>query len=143
MIRAVFDANTIVSMFPATDGALADLYHYWDRKRFQIVTSEHILVEVRRAWSKPYWIERFSSARAEVSLQLLRTFAELAELALPIGVGVATHPEDDFILATALSSHADYLVTGDRQILKLGQIGDTMIVRPAAFLAVLNDASSS
>lgn len=139
MIRAVLDANTLVSMFPAIDGALAGLYDHWDRRNFQIVTSEHILIETGRAWSKPYWIQRFSSARAQVSLQLLRTYAELAELALPIIVGLATHPEDDFILATALSAHADYLVTGDRQILKLGQIGTAMIVQPAVFLAILDD----
>jgi predicted nucleic acid-binding protein len=30
--------------------------------------------------------------------------------------GVATHPEDDPILATALSAGADYLVTGDRRL---------------------------
>ena len=56
--------------------------------------------------------------------------------------GVATHPEDDLILATAISGNADYLVTGDRQLLALGSYGGVRIVTPRDFLAIL-DAESA
>ena len=52
--------------------------------------------------------------------------------------GVATHPEDDYILATAVSGSADYLVTADAQLLKLGVFQDVQIVTPAAFLNILD-----
>ncbi len=48
--------------------------------------------------------------------------------------GVATHPEDDLILATAVSGGAQYLVTGDRQLLKLGNYQGVQIVTARDFL---------
>jgi predicted nucleic acid-binding protein len=50
---------------------------------------------------------------------------------------VATHPEDDLVLATAVSAHADYLVTGDRKLQRLGSYQGVRILSPREFLAVL------
>ncbi len=60
---------------------------------------------------------------------------------MPITVtvqGVASHPEDDLILATAVSARADYLVTGDRQLLALGTFQGVQIVSPRDFVAILD-----
>jgi predicted nucleic acid-binding protein len=51
--------------------------------------------------------------------------------------GVATHPEDDLILAIALSGGVDYLVTLDRQLLALESYGGVRILTPQAFFAIL------
>jgi predicted nucleic acid-binding protein len=48
--------------------------------------------------------------------------------------GIATHPEDDLIVATALSAKADYLVTGDRKLLELGTYAGITFVSPRGFL---------
>lgn len=55
--------------------------------------------------------------------------------------GVATHPEDDLILAAAVSARADYLVTGDDQLQKLGGFEGVKIVSPREFLRLLDDES--
>jgi len=51
--------------------------------------------------------------------------------------GVATHPEDDLILATSLSARADNLVTGDLKLRRLGRIGGVRIVSPREFLDLI------
>jgi predicted nucleic acid-binding protein len=56
--------------------------------------------------------------------------------------GVASHPEDDLILATAVSAQADYLVTGDRQLLALGEYQGAQIVTPRAFATILGPPTS-
>ena len=55
---------------------------------------------------------------------------------LPEGDEVSD-PNDAFLLAMALASDADYLVTGDRRagLLQSGSIGRRRIVTPAAFCA--------
>ena len=54
-------------------------------------------------------------------------------------VGVATSPEDDLAIATALSAKSDYLVTGYKPFLK--KVGPTyqgvMIVNPSDFIKKL------
>jgi predicted nucleic acid-binding protein len=42
------------------------------------------------------------------------------------------------ILATAVSGGADYLVTGDKQLLKLGSFEGVRIVDSRAFLEILD-----
>jgi predicted nucleic acid-binding protein len=52
--------------------------------------------------------------------------------------GVATHPEDDLVLATAISAGADYLVTGDRRFrTRIPRYRSVLLLSPAEFLAVL------
>jgi predicted nucleic acid-binding protein len=50
--------------------------------------------------------------------RLLDQTAERTPISVEV-VGVATHPEDDVILATAVSADVDYLVTGDVQLQRL------------------------
>lgn len=138
MIRAVLDANIIVSGFPASSGTLAALIEHWRAGQFRIVVSYHIMREVERAWSKPYWQPRFAPPLVERALAVLQIEGEVTPLTVPVE-GVATHPEDDKVLATAISGRADYLVTGDWQLQRLGSYRGVGILSPRQFLALLED----
>ncbi len=45
--------------------------------------------------------------------------------------------KDDYLLAYALVGQADYLVTGDNDLLVLQQVGNLSIVSPQEFLKTL------
>lgn len=66
---------------------------------------------------------------------------------IPVAIKVqgATHPEDDLILATAVSEKADYLVTGDGHLLT--KVGNSYrgitLVTPKDFLKILQDLHST
>jgi putative PIN family toxin of toxin-antitoxin system len=137
VIRAVLDANALVSGLPASAGTLAAIIDCWRSGQFQLVVSHHILAEVRRAWTKPYWQARFSPTLIERTLTLLHDNADLTPLTATVE-GVATHPEDDLVLATAVSGDADYLITGDRQLQRLGTFQGVRILSPRQFLALLD-----
>ena len=47
---------------------------------------------------------------------------------------VATTPDDDLILATAVAGQAPFLVTGDRQLRNLGEYQGVRILGPREFL---------
>jgi predicted nucleic acid-binding protein len=51
--------------------------------------------------------------------------------------GIATHPEDDVILATAVSTKADYLVTGGSKLQQVGTYKAVTILSPRRFLETL------
>ncbi|HKS71183.1 MAG TPA: hypothetical protein VJQ45_12220 [Ktedonobacterales bacterium] len=51
--------------------------------------------------------------------------------------GVATHPEDDVIVATASAASADYVVTDDKHLRNVGIYGGTRIISTAEFAALL------
>ena len=136
MTRAVLDANVIVGAFPSAHGPLAGVLAAWRNHQFTLVSSEQILAEVERAWQSRYWRQWVSPDVVKRSLELLRIFADVVPITAPVS-GVASHPEDDLILATAASGAADYLVTGDRQLLALGTFYEVRIVSARQFLDIL------
>lgn len=69
-------------------------------------------------------------------MALLREEAAITPIAVNVQ-GVATHPEDDVVLATAVSARVDYLVTGDKGLLQLEHDQDIVMLTPRAFLNVL------
>ena len=136
MIRAVLDANILVSGFPAATGTVAMLIDRWRAGEFLLVVSQHILDEVGRAWTKPYWQARFAPILIERALALLQQDADLTTITATVK-GVATHPEDDVVLATAMSAQVDYLVTGDKHLQALGRYQNVTILSPRDFLTLL------
>lgn len=142
MIRAVLDTNVLLSGFVSSTGAPARLLDAWRAGVFDLVLSEHILQEFRRNLDQPYFRRRLTSEQAEADLYLLREYAEIVEVSENV-VGVATHPEDDLILATAISGVVDCLVTGDKKLLKLGSVGSIAILTAADFVAVLQTTEPS
>jgi predicted nucleic acid-binding protein len=74
--------------------------------------------------------------RIDAASALLQREARLVTVSAIVR-GVATHPADDVVLATALSAGVDYLVTGDRELQKLGSFGGVTILSPRDFLSLL------
>ena len=54
-----------------------------------------------------------------------------------VRVKVSRDPADDKFLEAAIEGHAQYVVTGDKDLLALKAHRDIRIVRPAAFLSML------
>ena len=85
---------------------------------------------------KPYFARRLSrEAIADYMAAVLHNavVVSLAESA----PRVASHREDDRVLATAATAEVDYLVTGDKGLQVLGQYQGVAIVSPRDFLRVL------
>ena len=136
MISAVLDTNVLASAL-LRRGSPPDLVlRAAILGRFRLITSEHILDELSRTLAQPYFRARLSPAQLTENLRYLRLLSETVE---PIVVvrGVAHHPEDDAVLAAAVSASAGYLVTGDRAFLRVRRYQGTELITPDAFLALL------
>jgi putative PIN family toxin of toxin-antitoxin system len=144
MIRAVLDTNVLASGALGLTGGVtppALLLHQWRAGRFRLIISDYIEEELRKTLAQPYFKRRISSEDRELFLILLTKIAEHVAIRHRV-TGIATHPEDDPILATALSAHVDYLVTGDQRLRdRVPSFQGIPLVSPAAFLDVLNRES--
>jgi predicted nucleic acid-binding protein len=74
-----------------------------------------------------------SSPALLAELAELRALAEVSEPA-PLAQPVCRDPDDDAVLALAIATHADLIVSGDRDLLALKHFQDIAIVTPAAAL---------
>jgi putative PIN family toxin of toxin-antitoxin system len=115
------------------------------RADFDLLISTRQRAELSDVLSRRRLIERFSVSLIEVQ-QLLALIDARAVIVpssgqpLPVPV---RDPKDERILASALDGNADYLVTGDNDLLVLAghpALGRLQIVTAATFLAVLADA---
>jgi predicted nucleic acid-binding protein len=53
--------------------------------------------------------------------------------------GVARDPEDDKLLACAVEGRADYLVSGDKDLLVLQEYAGVQVISPAQFVKILGE----
>jgi putative PIN family toxin of toxin-antitoxin system len=132
--RVTLDANVLAPGFTSHGSASARLIDLWRTGAFELVLSEHILSELARTLADPYFATRLPREDAAAILALLRTNATVTELTTQVR-GVATHPEDDVVLATALSGQAAILCTRDKQLLRLRSYQHVAILSPGELVA--------
>ncbi len=89
-----------------------------------------------RAFTDPYFAARVTTEEATAILLLQGANATVTDLTVEV-LGVASHPEDDLVLSTALSGHAELLCTRDKQLLKLRTHAGIRIVSPGELLGIL------
>ncbi len=65
----------------------------------------------------------------------------MALVELPAEIpAISRDPGDDLVIACAIVGHADVIVSGDRDLLTLGQVGRIPILTAAEFLHRLQEA---
>jgi putative PIN family toxin of toxin-antitoxin system len=134
-MKVVFDTNVLVSAF-VTEGVCSKLLGRARRRQFQLITSPFILKEFEAVLSK-----KLSATKGETR-QVLRILAEaisgLVQPAQPVS-GICRDRDDDHILSCIMAANADYLVTGDSDLMELREFRGTRIVAPRDFELLLED----
>ncbi|MGH7150378.1 MAG: putative toxin-antitoxin system toxin component, PIN family [Planctomycetota bacterium] len=139
MTRAVLDANVFVSAILAPRGTPASLLEALREMRFRLVASLPILREVGRALTYPKVARRhgLSAPSVRIFLSTISGAAFLTPGGLRLRI-VESDPDDDRYLECAVEGLADFLVTGDRHLLRIAEFETVSIVTPRAFLTHLD-----
>ena len=107
------------------------------------MTSESILQELRHSLDYPKVQRRlaFSGEELDEKIALLQFAAILVEGEVRNRI-VTADPDDDKYVAVAREGLAGFIVTGDQDLLRLGEHGEIQILTPREFLAVLDSSPS-
>jgi putative PIN family toxin of toxin-antitoxin system len=140
-MKVVLDTNILASGAIGATGTLSALVDAWRSGKFKVIVSSLILDELARTFQKPYFQRSLTDTQSSRFLKLLRKRATVSPVTVSVH-GIATHSEDDMILATAVSAKADYLVTGDTKLQHLGMYRGVAILSPRRFLETLTDEVS-
>ena len=137
-MNVVLDTNIWVSFLIGQN--LDEMEDRFLLNDIHILTSEDQLREVRDVIARPMFARYFSI----VERDSLEEF--LVKTALPVSpsekIELCRDPKDDFLLEIANAGDADYLVTGDEDLLVLKAIKRTRIIRLAEFRALLTEGSN-
>jgi len=133
-MKAVFDTNVLVAAF-VTEGVCAKLLGRARRKQLNLVISPFILKEFENVLLK-----KLSASKEQIRMatKLISEAAQIVSHESMVS-GICRDPDDDQILSCALSAKADYLVTGDFDLLELKEFHGIRILTPGAFELLFED----
>jgi putative PIN family toxin of toxin-antitoxin system len=100
-------------------------------KEIKVVVSDEMLKEISEVSSRPKFKNIFTAKRIKELFSLLDSYAIVVSPSQK--VNVCRDGKDNFLLEVVLEGEADYLVTGDEDLLVLDQFHNTKIVKPKDF----------
>jgi putative PIN family toxin of toxin-antitoxin system len=126
-MRVILDANVLIAAV-AGRGLCESLLELCLEDQDLIVSNE-LLDEVHRS------LVRKIKLPDSVALDVCRLLRTNAIMAIPetVSAGACRDPKDLYLLGLAESAKADFLVTGDRDLIESGWRGTTEIVTPRQF----------
>jgi len=138
--RAVLDTNVLVSSLVAEHGPPRRILDAWLEGHYVLVTSLYLVEELIHVLSYPRISKRISLTEGEMAaiLAALLSKAEVTpgHLRLP---GVTRDPKDDAVVACAKEGEADYIVSGDQDLLVLGEYEGIQVTTPRQCVEILGE----
>ncbi len=131
--RAVLDTNVLVSAATKNGRARQLVNKAMDDKQYDLIISPEIISETENVLSRP----KFEMHPDALGIfQLVTTSAEIVATESEFRE-VRADPDDDIVINAAHDGHADYIVTGDRHLLGMGEFRGIPIITIARMLDLL------
>lgn len=130
-MRVVVDTNVFVSLLIRPGDSFIALADFLDQQATVLYSAE-TLTEVIDVLRRQKFSRYTSTEDVAAFVEWLAAEGEL--VTVDQDVGGSRDPADDKFLSLAVAGRADYLVTGDKDLLVLKTIGTTPIVSPTEFL---------
>jgi len=137
--RVILDTNVLLSRLLLPDAITARAVRRL-LDHAQAIVSEHTLEELAQTLSRPKFDPYVSRADRQKFFEL---FARVAEW-VPITTTIrrCRDPKDDKFLELAVDGRADWIITGDKDLLDLSPFQSISMLTPAAALGFPDSAFS-
>ncbi len=140
-MRVLIDSNVFISylLTPHHAGSIQTIMAALSANAFTLLLPEALLEEiVVTVKRKPHLAKRIPPRKLQAFVNILQGFGEtIPRIKDPIPA-VVRDPKDDYLLAYAMVGQADYLVSGDKDLLLLqGAIEGMDFLDPPQFAALL------
>lgn len=133
-IRVVIDTNLWISFIISNRINLLESIILSNNVR--LLFSEKLIDEIRETIKKPKLRKYFGENSIDEMLDAFEPFIELIDVTSQINE--CRDPKDDFLLELAKDGKANYLVTGDTDLLVIEKSGLTEILKISDFIEKLN-----
>lgn len=128
-IRIIIDTNLWISFLIGRKlSCLLDLLSY---PEYQLVVSSELTEEIREVFMRPKFTKYYTHENLELLLKFLKNRA--VSFTLKNIPSRCRDPKDDYLLELALVSDADFLITGDKDLLDIKEIGNCQILTATEF----------
>jgi len=136
-VKIVVDTNVFVSSFLSPTGSPRQVIDLWKKGLVTLclcaeTLKEHLLVLARLGLQEePEMDELLALIRRGINIKFVAIEGTLRV--------VADDPDDDAFVECAVTAGAEYIVSGDRHLKKLGCFGEVKVIAPAEFLRLFQN----
>lgn len=140
----LYDANVLISYLLTSEkeGTIASIVEAGFEGTYQFYLPNEVIVELQKKITvKTFLSQRIPKPTAKKFIAALSLIAIIPEPITQQIPKVGRDLKDDYLLAYGVTGEADYLVTGDDDLLVLKQVGGLKIVSPTEFYKILSAIS--
>lgn len=123
--RVILDTNLWISFLITRDFSFLD--EYLERGGVELIFSDELFNEFITVAERPNFRKYFSYEDLKTLIQLINKYGTITKVTSD--VKLCRDNKDNFLINLAIDSKADFLVTGDKDLLEIGQVKETQILR--------------
>jgi uncharacterized protein len=127
--RIIIDTNLWISFLITKDFTQLDEIIF--SRHGILVFSQELLEEFLEVARRPKFRRFFSASDIEKILENIDEYADFVKVQTKIKV--CRDPKDNFLLSLSVDGNADFLLTGDKDLLELSKFGETAIITISDF----------
>ncbi|MEX2565689.1 MAG: putative toxin-antitoxin system toxin component, PIN family [Cyclobacteriaceae bacterium] len=129
--RVILDTNLWISFLISKRQQELDLL--LESGDITLIFSTELLEEFLEVSNRPKFKKFFKKSDIEALLSQIDSFGELIKVKTK--VEICRDPKDNFLLNLSIDGKADFLITGDTDLLVLGKINQTRIISWSEFIS--------
>ena len=135
-MRVLYDSNIFISYLLSPNGkTISKLFDRNILLNTTLLLPEPLITEfATRIKTKPFLSDKISHTQLKKFIETLSQLGEIVRTIKHPIPKISRDPKDDFLFAYAIVGKADYLVSGDKDLLVLKKIDNTMILNPRDFI---------
>ena len=132
--RVIIDTNLWISFLITNNlNILSELFLF---ERFQIIFSDELFNEFLDVARRPKFKKYFDEKSVQLLIENISEKLEFIEVASAISI--CRDLKDNFILALSIDGNADYIVTGDKDLLSLNGFKGKKIITINEFIKIID-----
>lgn len=133
-MKIIFDTNVIIAAF-ATRGLCHSIFELCV-DRHTVILSVELLAEIELNLRKKLKLPNTIISEILAYLGDIASVEEIDEIVK----GICRDPDDDKLLGLAKKTNAEYIITGDEDLVVLQEFCSTKIVRPREFWEIVKQS---
>ncbi len=122
--KVILDTNLWISFLITRDFSFLD--NFIETGKMKLIFSEELFSEFISVTERPKFKKYFTESDVKHLIRIIDRFGMLVQVTTEINR--CRDIKDNFLLSLAIDSNADYLVTGDNDLLDLEYINETKIL---------------
>lgn len=135
MLKVIVDANVWIAAL-LNPGKPREIQEKLKENCYQLLFAEPLLRELTEVTSRPKFHQKIKPQRRDRLVRLIKDKATVIQLPSEIPA-ICRDPDDDMYLMCAKIAKADFIVTGDPDLLSLAEYEGVKIITAAKFLKIL------